>query len=124
MIRPSRGKVKRGQTKSTEGTRANNCAQASSAIDGTPVDLGGWILNVAERRPAKAGVEFPQEGIRVEIMGPNYALWTYGPKESPHVIKGLSGDFCRIAVPRMVPSECKLRTSADEAAQPLHVLLH
>lgn len=70
----------------------------------------------------QAGVEFPQEGIRVEIMGPKYALWTFGPKESPHVIKGLAGDFCRIAVHRMVPSEGKLRTSDDAAAQTLHII--
>ena len=55
-------------------------------------------------------------------MGPKYALWTFGPKDSPHVIKGLAGDFCRIAVHRMEPSEGKLRTSDDVAAQTLHII--
>ncbi|NOX22228.1 MAG: maleylpyruvate isomerase family mycothiol-dependent enzyme [Actinobacteria bacterium] len=70
----------------------------------------------------EVGAEFPAEGIRIEIMGPKYALWTFGPKDSPHVIKGRAGDFCRIAVHRPPSEDSQLRTSSEVAAESLTIV--
>ena len=48
-----------------------------------------------------AGEEFPEGGIRVELMGPNYARWVYGPPDAENVIKGIAGEWCRVAVHRL-----------------------
>ena len=64
----------------------------------------------------EAGEVFPAEGIRVELMGPKYARWVYGPPESPHVIKGLAGEWCRVAVQRL-PLEDTALKALDEVAE-------
>ena len=48
----------------------------------------------------QAGEEFPAQGIRVEVMGPLYAAWRFGPEDTDQVIKGKAGDWCRLVVQR------------------------
>lgn len=46
---------------------------------------------------AKAGEEYP-ESVRVELVGPGYARWVFGPEDSEHVIRGQAADWCRVVV--------------------------
>jgi uncharacterized protein (TIGR03084 family) len=39
-----------------------------------------------------------QEPIRLELVGPSYARWIFGPEGSENVIRGQGGDWCRLAV--------------------------
>lgn len=69
---------------------------------------------------AQAGIEFPADGIRVELMGPKYARWVYGPEGAENVIKGLGGEFCRVAVHRLDADETAIKavgTTAETALQ-------
>ncbi|MCP3975468.1 MAG: maleylpyruvate isomerase family mycothiol-dependent enzyme [bacterium] len=69
-----------------------------------------------------AGEEFPGGGIRVELMGPNYARWVYGPADAENVIKGIAGEWCRVAVHRLDVSATNLKAEGDAAEVALHVV--
>ncbi len=69
-----------------------------------------------------AGHEYPKQGIRVELMGPNYARWVYGPEGSDQVIKGVAGEFCRVAVHRLALSDTGLKAIGNDAEIALKVI--
>jgi uncharacterized protein (TIGR03084 family) len=46
---------------------------------------------------ASHGEPYP-DPIRVELVGPSYARWAFGPEGSDQVIRGQGGDWCRLAV--------------------------
>jgi len=49
---------------------------------------------------AQAGEEY-EEPVRVELVGPGYARWVFGPEDSDQVIRGQAGDWCRLVVQRL-----------------------
>jgi hypothetical protein len=55
-------------------------------------------------------------------MGPRYARWVYGPEDTDQVIKGLAGEFCRLAVHRMRVTDTNLKAVGDTAETALRVL--
>jgi uncharacterized protein (TIGR03084 family) len=71
---------------------------------------------------------FSQEGekykepIRVELVGPGYARWVFGPEGSDQVIRGQAGDWCRLVVQRLPKGQEKnLLATGDVAATALRV---
>lgn len=56
--------------------------------------LGWATLPNAFRR---ADEEYPEE-VRVELVGPGYARWVFGPEDSEHIIRGQASDWCRVVV--------------------------
>lgn len=48
----------------------------------------------------QSGEEYP-EPIRVELVGPGYARWVFGPEDAENIVRGQAGDWCRVAVRRM-----------------------
>jgi uncharacterized protein (TIGR03084 family) len=71
---------------------------------------------------SSAGEDFPDSGIRLELMGPRYARWVYGPEDAEDVIKGVAGEWCRIAVHRMDAGGTSLKTEGDNAQTALKVV--
>jgi uncharacterized protein (TIGR03084 family) len=71
---------------------------------------------------AEAGEEFPQSGIRLELMGPRYARWVYGPEEAEDVIKGIAAEWCRIAVHRLDAGATSLKAEGSKAETALKVV--
>lgn len=71
---------------------------------------------------AEAGEAYPETGIRLELMGPSYARWVYGPEDATDVIKGLAGEWCRIAVHRMDAAAASLKTEGDKAETAIKVV--
>lgn len=71
---------------------------------------------------SEAGKEFPEAGIRLELMGPSYARWVYGPEDSEDVIKGVAGEWCRIAVQRLDYTATSLKTEGENAEAALEVV--
>lgn len=53
--------------------------------------------------------------IRVEVIGPGYAKWVYGPEDATDVIKGSASDFARLVVRRITPNQTRLRVTGDGA---------
>lgn len=53
--------------------------------------------------------------IRVEVIGPGYAKWVYGPENSSQRIKGSAGEWCRVAVQRIPASETSLTVEGEVA---------
>lgn len=60
--------------------------------------------------------------IRVEVIGPGYAKWVYGPEDSDQRIKGSAGDWCRVAVRRLPSSATSLAADGDAAELALQVV--
>lgn len=69
-----------------------------------------------------AGEEFPTSGIRVELMGPNYARYVYGPGDADAKITGIASEFCRVAVHRLDVGETGLKAVGDDAEMALKLL--
>jgi uncharacterized protein (TIGR03084 family) len=69
----------------------------------------------------QSGEQFPAEGIRVELMGPKYAAWRFGPEDTDQVIKGMAGDWCRVVVRRQDASTTGLKAVGDFAEVALKV---
>ncbi len=42
-----------------------------------------------------------KEPVRVELIGPGYAKWVFGPEDAEHVIKGKASEWCRVCVGRL-----------------------
>ena len=69
----------------------------------------------------EAGEDYP-EPIRVELVGPGYARWVFGPEGSGQVVRGSAGDWCRVVVRRMdAPDAENLTATGDIAATALRV---
>lgn len=69
----------------------------------------------------QAGEQFPEQGIRVEVMGPLYAAWRFGPEDTDQVIKGMAGDWCRVVVQRQDASETGLKAVGEHAEKALRL---
>ena len=69
----------------------------------------------------QAGETYPAKGIRVEVMGPLYAAWRFGPEDTDQVIKGMAGDWCRLVVQRATPEETGLKAVGDDAEKALTI---
>ena len=71
---------------------------------------------------SEAGEEYPETGIRVELMGPRYARWVYGPEDAADVIKGIASEWCRIAVRRMDSGLSTLKTEGEKAETAIKIV--
>ena len=60
--------------------------------------------------------------VRVELMGPNYARWVYGPDDTDQVIKGIAGEWCRVAVQRLDVTVTGLKATGNVAQRALHLV--
>ena len=61
------------------------------------------------------------EPVRVEVIGPGYAKWVYGPEDTDELIKGSASDWARIAVRRIKPRETNLKVSGEYAEKAMQV---
>lgn len=69
----------------------------------------------------QAGEAYPESGIRVEVMGPLYAAWRFGPEDTDQVIKGKAGDWCRLVVQRVDLGDTGLKAVGDDAERALTI---
>jgi uncharacterized protein (TIGR03084 family) len=61
------------------------------------------------------------EPVRVEVIGPGYAKWVYGPEDTDQLIKGSASEWARIAVRRIRPEKTNLKVSGDYAEKAMQV---
>jgi uncharacterized protein (TIGR03084 family) len=64
---------------------------------------------------AQAGEEYPAP-IRVELVGPGYARWVFGPEDSDQLIRGSASDWCRVVVQRMKAKDAETLTATGDVA--------
>jgi uncharacterized protein (TIGR03084 family) len=77
--------------------------------------IAAWGQRLLPFSFAQAGMEYPEKGIRVEVMGPLYAAWRFGPEDTDQVIKGMAGDWCRLVVQRVPADETGLKAVGEDA---------
>jgi uncharacterized protein (TIGR03084 family) len=55
------------------------------------------------------------EPVRIEVIGPGYAKWVYGPADTDQLIKGSASDWARLAVHRIATEDTRLKVSGEYA---------
>jgi uncharacterized protein (TIGR03084 family) len=55
------------------------------------------------------------EPVRVEVIGPGYSKWVYGPEDTDQLIKGSASDWARLVVRRGNPKDFRLKVTGDHA---------
>ena len=65
---------------------------------------------------AVEGEDYP-EPIRVELVGPGYARWVYGPEDSEQVVRGNASDWCRVVVRRLDASDAENLSATGDIAE-------
>lgn len=60
--------------------------------------------------------------VRVEVIGPGYAKWVFGPEDAEHRIKGSAADWARLAVRRIELGQTALQPDGDVASIALRVV--
>jgi uncharacterized protein (TIGR03084 family) len=66
-----------------------------------------------------AGLDY--NPVRVEVIGPGYAKWIYGPDDTDDLIKGSASDWARVVVRRARSKDVRLKVTGDVAAQAVEV---
>ena len=74
----------------------------------------GWSFMVNGR-------PMPTVPCRLELSGPDEALWTWGPADARERVTGPAEDFCLVVVQRRAPSEVALTVTGAEAARWLNI---
>jgi len=64
----------------------------------------------------KAGEEY-SEVVRVELVGPGYERWVFGPEDAEHIIRGQASDWCRVVVGFMDAAETESLSATGELAE-------
>ncbi|MGQ0849920.1 MAG: maleylpyruvate isomerase family mycothiol-dependent enzyme [Actinomycetota bacterium] len=62
--------------------------------------------------------------VRVEVMGPGYAKWVFGPADTDQVVKGPAGEFARLAVHRIKRKDAKNLKAVGEVAETALQVVH
>lgn len=63
-----------------------------------------------------------EDPIRVEVTGPAYARWVFGPDDAADVVRGPAGEWCRLVVGRLSPSRASgLKATGPVAERALEV---
>jgi uncharacterized protein (TIGR03084 family) len=69
----------------------------------------------------QVGETYPKQGVRVEVMGPKYQAWRFGPEDTDQVIRGMAGDWCRVVVQRQDPDDTGLKAVGEHAERALEI---
>ena len=67
----------------------------------------------------QAGEDY--EPVRIEVIGPGYAKWIYGPDDTDQLIKGSASDWARIVVRRIKPRDTRLKVTGEYAEKAVEV---
>jgi len=67
----------------------------------------------------QAGEDY--EPVRIEVIGPGYSKWVFGPEDTDQLIKGSASDWARIAVRRIKPADTRLKVTGEFAEKALHL---
>ena len=74
------------------------------------------VEEIRQRASAHDGVE------HVEVIGPAYAKYVFGPEDTDQLIKGSAGEWCRVAVRRRSADETSLKAQGAMAEMALKVV--
>jgi uncharacterized protein (TIGR03084 family) len=66
-----------------------------------------------------AGLDYSP--VRVEVIGPGYAKWVYGPEDTDELIKGSASDWARVVVRRIKPKDVRLKVTGENAQKAVEV---
>jgi N-acetylated-alpha-linked acidic dipeptidase len=68
-----------------------------------------------------AGRDMPAAALRVELVLPSGAMWTYGPEGAADCVAGPAGDYCRVFVQRRSRADTSLEIQGDAAEAAMSV---
>lgn len=70
---------------------------------------------------AAHGLGAPADKVRVELVGPSGALWTWGPEQARQRVSGPAYDFARLVTQRVHRDDTALVAVGDDAEQWLRI---
>jgi uncharacterized protein (TIGR03084 family) len=65
----------------------------------------------------KAAGESYGETVRVELVGPGYARWVFGPEGADQVIRGQAGEWCRLVIGRLDARKAESLSAIGDVAE-------
>ena len=74
----------------------------------------GWATLPSAFKQASEKYPTP---IRVELVGPGYARWVFGPEDSEEVIRGQASDWCRVVVGFVDAADTNNLTATGDLAE-------
>lgn len=85
-----------------------------------PTDRIRHVAHIGVRTRAFAysvhGQEPPAEAVRVELVAPSGALWTWGPEDARQTVTGPAYDFCQLVTQRVHRDDTALEATGEDAA--------
>lgn len=66
-----------------------------------------------------AGLDYTP--VRVEVIGPGYSKWIYGPEDATNIVKGSAADWARLVVHRVGIADTRLKATGEGAETALTV---
>ena len=63
-----------------------------------------------------AGEEYSQP-VRLELLGPQWSKWVFGPEDTEQIVKGQAGEWCRVATQRMSATDAPSLKAQGEVAE-------
>jgi len=67
------------------------------------------------------GLEVPDTGIRIELVGPDGDRWSYGAPDATDAVSGSALDFCLVVTQRRHPADTDLRADGPVATEWLSI---
>jgi uncharacterized protein (TIGR03084 family) len=61
------------------------------------------------------------ESVRIEVIGPGYSKWVYGPSDTDQLIKGSASEWARLAVRRIDSGSTRLKVTGDFAQKAIEL---
>jgi hypothetical protein len=65
----------------------------------------------------KSAGEDYDDAVRVELVGPAYARWVFGPEGSDQVIRGQAGEWCRLVIGRLDTAKAESLSAVGDLAE-------
>ena len=62
-----------------------------------------------------------EEEVGIEVIGPDFAKYSFGPTDGGQVIRGSAGEWCRVAVQRLAAADTGLKATGEVAETALRV---
>jgi uncharacterized protein (TIGR03084 family) len=66
---------------------------------------------------ASREMTLPDEDVRIELRAPDGSAWTWGPPDSPSLVRGPAVDWCLVVTQRRNPDDTALEVTGDAAQE-------
>jgi uncharacterized protein (TIGR03084 family) len=92
------------------------------SVSGRLRDIAHLGVITREFAYANRGGEAPAAAIRIEVVGPDADVWTWGPDDATDAVSGTALDFCLVVTQRRNVADTALEVTGDAATDWMSVV--